>query len=147
MGAVTWTTPDAISTILSTGLASLADGGNALSTGTVDNLTNLDRYMALEFYLAEQSSARASDAHVAVYLLPTVDGTNYSYGSNSVDPSPANWLCSLAFDASTAARYVGVSELPIPPFEFKLLVMNETGNAFAASGNTLKYRTYEETVA
>ena len=105
----------ASATALSTGLNSLADGSNAISAAIVN--TDGDTLMDLELTVATQGSARAADALVEVYAL----------------------LCTFDLDAVTTARVSVLTNLPAPPDYFKLLLINETGRALAASGNTLKY--------
>ena len=61
-------------------------------------------------------------------------------GDDSTDPRASSLLCVFSLDAAVTARYRTFHSLPLPPFDFKLLVMNETGQNFASSGNTLKYR-------
>jgi hypothetical protein len=77
---------------------------------------------------------------VEIYILYSVDDTNFDMGGDSTDPRPESLLTVFSLDAATTARYRTVTGLPIAPFDFKLLVMNETGQAFASSANTLKYR-------
>lgn len=138
-----WEAPAAIVTYLTTELDGLANNGRVLGA-KIDNVADGENemFIALELYLATQGGARAAGAAVDVYLLPTVDDTNFCYGDASVDPPAHTLLHSFPLDASTAARYVVEVNLPIPPFDFKLLAKQRTGQAFAGSGNTLKYRIY-----
>lgn len=126
---------------ITTGLNSLADGANAIS-GEIDNTTSLHLYMLIEVNIALQGSARASDAFAEVYVLPSADGTNFDTGDGSTDPSKSNLRATMTFDAVTAARRGSVWNIVVPPKKFKLLFINETGQALAASGNTLKYALY-----
>ena len=128
----------ASATALSTGLNSLADGANAISAAIVN--TDGDTLMDLELTVATQGSARAADALVEVYALASIDGgTTYCYGDASTDPPKTALLCTFDLDAVTTARVSVLTNLPAPPDYFKLLLINETGRALAASGNTLKY--------
>ena len=136
-----WEAPAAIQTYLSTELNSLADGGNKLGA-KIDNVADGENemFLDLELNIAAQGSARASDATVQIYILYSVDDTNFDMGDDSTDPQPDSLAYVFALDASTSARYRTAVNIPIGPFDFKILPVNETGQDFAASGNTLKYR-------
>ena len=139
--AVNWESNPSYTSYLTTELNSLADGANKLGAA-IDNSTGLDMYMDVEVSLAAQGSARSAGAYVAVYLIPSDDNSTYGYGDDSTDPPAQSWLANVAFDAATNARVSVTTMLPVPPGYFKLLVMNETGQAFAASGSTVSYRLY-----
>jgi hypothetical protein len=140
--AINWESSPSLTGYLTTELNSLADGANKLG-GAIDNSGGLDTHMDVEVYLNTQGSARDSDAHVAVYLLHSADGgTNYNFGDDSTDPPAHAWIGNLNFDAATTARYALLTGVPVPPGHFKLLFINETGQALAASGSTAKYRLY-----
>lgn len=138
-----WTTPEAIQTALSTELNSLANGSYSAASAAIDNLTGLYTHMALELYLA--SLTPVAGQMISIYLVPTIDGTNYEDGGGAVAAPNVSYLCSFDLRSATAAQYRAVAEIPIPPFSFKLIVANVTitsGVALASSGNTLKYRRY-----
>ncbi len=141
--ALLWATPATLTTYLSTELNSLASAGNKLGAA-IANETARARFIGLEIAVAAQGSARVEGAHIAVYLLPALDGSTFSYGADAVDASPSNLVATAQLDASTSARTVVLPDIPIPPFDFKLLIENNTGQALAASGNTVKHRTYGE---
>lgn len=143
MTVVKYEAPASIQTYLSTELNSLADGANKIGAAISNDAgTELDLYIMLELYLAATSS-RDADNRVDVYLLPTVDGTNYAYGGDSQDPDPGTWVGQFVpIPSTTTACYMTISQIQIPPTDFKLLLMNEIGVAFASSGNTLKYKIY-----
>jgi len=141
--AIKWEAPATIQTYLSTDLNSLADAGTFLGA-KIDNVLDGENvmFMGLELYVAAQGVARDSGANVAVYLLPTIDDTNFSYGDSAALVDGGNLLTVFALDAATTARYVCRANLRVPPFDFKLQLANNTGQAFAATLNTLKYRLY-----
>jgi len=139
-----WNAPDSVETILTTELNALADGANKI-TGTAvsnDQAAELDMYADFTLYLAAQGAARSAGAYVALYILPMSDGTNYPYGGDALDPAANLWTANFVFDAATTARYAVIRGVLLPPMDFHVLVMNETGQAFAATLNTLKMRRY-----
>lgn len=124
-----------------TSLNSLANVTNSAASSAIDNTTLLDLYMDLELVIATQGSARVTGGVVAVYLVMALDGTNYG----DVHETTAELVATFLLDSATTARRATVRDIPIPPGLFQLFVRNNTGQAFAASGNTLKRRTHSIT--
>lgn len=141
---VKWEAPATIATIMSTDLNAQANGANVLSAALSNDAATTERflYATFELYLAEQGSARSAGAYVALWLLPEIDGTNFAYGEAGLNPQSGLWLCNFTFDAAVTARYALQHQIPIPPHNLKLLLQNNTGQAFAATGNTLKWVRY-----
>lgn len=139
---IKWSEVAALTSYLTTELNALADEARKLG-GEIDNADSASRYtfVVLELLLGVQGSARDSGAYVAVYLLKSADGTNYEYGGDAQEPPSGAWATNFTVDAATTSRRI-VIEVPIPPCKFKLLFVNETGQAFAATGNTVKYGLY-----
>ena len=141
-----WIAPEALTAYLSTDLNSLADStsdttGFSVVGAEIPNETDLKQYINLELVVAAQGVARSAGAFVAVYINYSADGTTYDDTSNKAF---AELLAVFPLDAATTARRLTKANLPIPPLDFKLLVMNDTGQALAATGNTLKYRRHNE---
>jgi hypothetical protein len=137
MASSKWATPEAIVTLLSTELNALANNGVVLSAA-INNETELYTHLNLELYVAAQGSARSAGAYVAVYILPSVDGTNFD--DATVAAALDAMQVYMALDAATTARYKVKVNIPSPPLQFKLQVENKTGQAFANTLSTLKYR-------
>lgn len=140
-----WEAPAAIQTYESTDLNSLANDAAELGA-KIDNVADGENvmYMALELYIAAQGSARDSGGYVEVNILYSVDDTNFNYGADGASALVDAGTQKVVFhlDAATTARYVTRVNIPLAPFDFKLQIVNKTGQAFAASGNTVKYRLY-----
>ena len=143
MGTTKWEAPASISTIFTTELNSLADGGNQISSAlSNDAAGELYLYADFELYI-NTTASRAADARVELYILVELDGSNYSYGGTSLDPAPSMHVGDFQFDASaTATRYAHIRGVLLPPTDFKVLVINELGVAMASSSNTLKWIKY-----
>jgi hypothetical protein len=128
---------------MTTELNSLGDASNKLSSALSNDAATTERNLFADFSLsiATQGSNRDTGATVRLYVLPEVDG-EYAYGGDSLDPSPAHYRGSFHFDAATAARVDIIEGVKIPNGDYKILLINNTGQAFAASGNVLKCEIY-----
>lgn len=117
----------------------LANAGiSSTASAAIDNTTNLDLFMDLELNLAAPAATRTAGATINVYMIQALDGTNY----DTLNATAADLVCVFPLDAAQTAIRASRRDIPIPPGLFKLFVLNSTGAATAASGNTLKYRTH-----
>ena len=141
MSTIQFSSYPGLTSYLTTELNSLANGSRKLGAA-LD--TTQATHMAVELDLAAQGSARSAGAQVEVYLLKSLDGgTDYDYGSDSLDPPLSTLVAVLPLDAATTARVV-TAMFALPgdlPFS-KLLLKNSTGQAFAASATTFSYALY-----
>ena len=151
---VKWSSPVvSLADYLTTTLNSLAD--NTLDLGTaIDNTSNLARYIDLELTLASLDLSSQANPYVVIYLIESVDGgTDYDTVSDGVSADancpPADKIIALMGlrpYSGAEAKLAVKTMVPIPPGNFKLALRNKTGVAFAASGNKLAYRTYNENI-
>ncbi len=131
---------EAASNILTTELNSLADGGNKLSAA-FDNSADLFVFEDVEV-LVKSVTTPAADAHAKLYILPSVDGTNYADGTDSIDPADSNEVYTVLVRAAAADQYHTFRGIILPPGLYKYLFMSEIGVTMAATLNTLKRRPY-----
>ena len=134
---IQWETPGSLQSYLTTELNALASDGSVLGAA-IDNTAGA-LFINLELYVGEQTS-RTAGGYVRIDICPSVDGTNYC---DATAPIPTQ-LTQFPLDAATTARYSTRVNLPIPPCKFKLNVTNVTGQAFAATTNTVKYTLHSE---
>ena len=133
-----WSTPAAIQTPLSTGLNALANNARAVSASISSTRA---QYADVEL-LVTYGVAPSATGFVALYLCPALDDTNFPDGDASVAPAPNLQVGTCALRAVTTAQRVVVRQVVLPPVAYRWVVWNLAGQAMAASGNTLRTRTY-----
>ena len=129
-----------ITTVLSTGLNSLANNSNALSSAiTLSSGEPGYRFGEWELYIASSAAAMTANTAFVGWIIQALDGTNDEDGGTSVTPARSPDLIFPVRAVATAQRINWVSELPTG--SFKVLLRNDgTNQAIASSGNTLKVR-------
>lgn len=132
---------DAITTLLSTELNNLA-GSTGSSLGTeYDNSTNLNKWGDFELFVV-MAVAPTADLTVDLYLIPCPDGTNYADGGTSVQP--VNFGRGQFSVRNVTTMRLVIHMVALPPMKFKIFVVNNTNQAFSASGNTVRMVPYRE---
>ena len=125
-----------------TEINSLAAGSVAVSSVILSNTTNLLTDAWISLALGSVATGTGTP-NLAFYLLPlNQDGTTYGDGtvSGTVLPGAQYYIGSVDWAASLAAAVQTGSfkvSMEMPPTNFKLAVVNNIGNALAASGNTI----------
>lgn len=129
-------------TLLDTGLNSLANNGLAISAtynntqggGAGDGYTLCDLELVCNYGTAPSVNTACS-----VWFLATQDGTNFEDGSATVTPARAADVV-IPVRAVTGAQRI-IRRAWVPWGNFQALLKNDgTGQAMAATGNTLKIR-------
>jgi hypothetical protein len=127
-------------TVLSTELNSLASAARAISSA-IDNTTALDLWDDLELDVTF-GTAPTDGSPISIYMIPSIDGTNYVDGDASIAP-PANLLVATStVRAVTTAQKLAFTDVRLRPGKFKYLLENGTNRAFPASGSTLTRRPF-----
>lgn len=139
MASVKWEV-GTVSTQLSTELNSLADAAQAVATSAYDNSTNLYLFADVEWKHAALGYTPTAGAVIELYLIRQElgGGSNFEDGNASIAPPAANLVGVFNIRASTAAQTHILRHIPIPPAQYKWLVINRTGGTLPSSGNTLK---------
>ena len=128
--------------VLATELNSLANGSLSSASSAYDNSSNLYPLCAVEVVIATQGSARSAGATVTVFMSSSATGTTQD---NTVESPIA---MTFALDAATTARTHTFHNVPLTPSSSsKFTLLNSTGQALAASANTVKVVPYTDTVA
>lgn len=118
----------------------------------IDNSTNKYALADLELVLGSAAFTGA-DSAINVYIVPTLDGTNYpTWSGNATTDAPENEIyfsVQLPLKAATQAqRVVSNAEQParLPNGKFKFGIRSRANVSLAASGNTLSWRPHTITV-
>lgn len=154
MATQKWGAPESAASVITTGFTSLGSAARVASGSAIANATDLYTHMAVEALFTHASSiwaaTPAAGAHLAVYAIPAIDGTNTIDGV-SVAPGSALQIGAIPVRnaASQTASRTGDFNMEIPPFDFYLVVQNNTGVAFNSSltAQTIKTRRYNLTVS
>lgn len=133
-----WVAPEAIQTYFSSALDGLASSSFSTQGGTVTNETDLYPYITFELFLSTFSPSTGAFADIWIDYKP--DGTNFSDANKPLQT--ASLLCVLPLDIASTTQRVVSPICSIMPMDFKLQVRNMTTAAYAATGNTLKYRRF-----
>lgn len=123
--------------VITTGLNSLANNAAALSAAQSNDAADEgDLYADLELAVTF-GTAPTENALVEVYIVRTVDGTNHE--TDSAEGRPKNgYVGGFVVDNVTTAQRLILPFVLLPPRDFKILLINKSGQAFPASGSTLK---------
>src|SRR5579885_1720765 len=116
-----------LTSLLTTELNSLANNGISNGGATVlDNTTNLDVFADFEANFTFGTAPTAGTG-LDLYLVPTIDGTNYEDGgatSSNVQPSSAYFVGSFIVRAVTTAQKVAIRGVQLGPTKYRAVLIN-----------------------
>lgn len=103
-------------------------------------------YIDFELVLGSPASAWAVGDRFNLFALPSLDGTNYAYGTGTLPPPASNYLIA-SFDVTTAAE-TSARRLIIPgrvltPGKYKFVGQNSTSRTLATT-STLSYQIWTD---
>lgn len=137
---------DASATVASTHLNNLANNAKTVDAPEFDNSLVLATHAMLE--LAVTFGSAPTDASVIdVYAAVAPDGSNYTNlnGASPVNPA-AGQLVSMYLGSFTVTNSTNAQichcRVPLFPYKTKFFFFNRTGQAFPASGSTVKIYPY-----
>lgn len=132
----------AIATMLSTELNALANAAAALGV-EYDNATGLYTHALFQLEVTF-AVAPTANSTVDLYIIPASDGTNYTdYTAGAAGKAPyTGFIGGIPLEAKTTIHRVAIGYgrdmIILPPTKFKILAINKSGQAFPASGSTIK---------
>lgn len=132
-------------TLQSTELNSLANAAVVLSSvgGSSGKFTNNDTGGAIwgELFLTLGAigSTLSAGANIAGWFISSPDSGSTYEKSSAAPPRPPDFIIPLpATTISAADQFKAAGKVMLPSVQFKVLLQNNTGQALAASANTLK---------
>jgi len=138
VSALKWEASLSGTQIMTTAMNSLADNTITAASTAVDNSTNLDTKAWLELNTTYGSSPSDNAPSVDVFMATAPDGTNYESAPLTGGADQAHmYVGSFPIQKVTSAQRIVIGPIDLPPSKFKLYLDNQTGQAMAASGNTL----------
>jgi hypothetical protein len=125
-------------------LNSLADNEYTDWSDEIDNSTNLYYEVDVRAVIASAAFTTPADCGMELYVIPTVDGTNYPTwtGNTTTDQvhNSAFFVGYIPFTGTTAAQAGALQNIELPPGKYRWAVRNRGNVALAGSGNTLYWR-------
>ncbi len=141
MSTIQFTAPATEENVLTTEMNSQANDARVISAAFSNDAAG-ERYLTVDFELdlAVQGVARSTGAFCMLWILYAIDGTNYTYGSASLEPPADRVVGTFGLDAAVTTRIVHLNDVVLRPYDFKVVLENNTGQAFASSGTVLSMR-------
>lgn len=149
MSTIKWGAPISPSTLLNTEMNSLADGAVSAAGNSYNNNDSAARYQWGDFELAVAMSTTTSSPapFVEIYIIYSIDGTNYADGGGSVAPPQTSRVGIFSLRNTASDQVITLSRIPLSPFKFKVMVKNVTGQSLKSSGNVVRGALYNEDVS
>lgn len=141
--------PSATNLILAAGaLKNLANNAIAVSAEYA-NGTSLNRWGSFVLYAHDFAAAPSAGGYFECHIIYQHDTTLYADGEDGdlADPNlgPNTWVGNFAIIASDEDQRVQLGPIPLEPFDFKVCIVNKTGQAIAnTDGSTLDGYFYTE---
>lgn len=135
-----WGALSSTTTLLSSELNSLANSSaNALSAAGAVVAATSHLYGFVEF-MAGGTYTPTANGFIELWLLQSIDGTNFEDGSATVAPARvADVIIPVRAGTTITPRAnAGLPPIVLPPGSYKPIVRNQTGAALPASGNLIR---------
>lgn len=129
-------------------LKNLANNGRKIGN-TIDNSAAGVRNILSDWELKVTFAvAPAANSPVELYFVKAADGTNFEYGSDSIDPPPSALVGVFPCRAVSTVQRITLRGIVLPATVFQPFVYNKGGQAFTNVDNDsiLSYVPYNEEI-
>src|SRR6267143_4511506 len=139
-----YTAYSSASTALSTELDALTTDNYSALSAAIDNSSTLELYHDLKFLSGGSITPSTDGKAVEAYLVPSIDGTNYGTASTGTGGYISSTYLCATFPAESVAATPRIMArgVQLTPGKFKYGSRNRFGVTLAATGNTIKYVSY-----
>lgn len=133
-------------------IASMSNGNAIQSSTTISNATPLDIFADVSISLGSLTTG-AGAPYIGIYLYPlNQDGSTYGdgrFGSAAAGPPPSAYLVGIIplVPSVTQTQEGTLLGIVMPPGGFTFVLYNLSGTTLASSSNSVKYRTYNRSIA
>lgn len=132
---------ETIASVLTTELNTLGNGSYSSASGA-QGADGTGGPLYGDFELVLGSLNPTSQAVADLWLLPSVDGTNYADVPSSTNAAQPLYVGTFFAATGSAAKRAAIVGVALPTGLWKAVLKNTSGVSFAASGNTVKVRPY-----
>jgi hypothetical protein len=112
--------------------AAAVTAGQGILSAAIDNTTALAPLDDLELLLTFASAPTAGQT-IDIYLLPSLDGTNYPDGAATVLPQLSLLVGNFQVRAVSTAQRLSARNIEIPPGKYKYFLQDSSSQPMPAS--------------
>jgi len=151
-GDILFSANSALDIYMSADLNALANVTTNVGAVVLDNRTNKHHHLMAEIYLVIIDLSAAVGLTVELYLVPSVDGTNYcdtgaDASTTNLPPGSAHIGTFNIQKTNAIHRAAILCKECLQALLYTPVLINKTGAAFGAEGNILKIMTNSDNVS
>lgn len=139
---ISWGNLESIVSVLTTELNSLANATMSANSATQDQDAIRHNFADFELVVT-YGTAPIAGQRVLLFILPSLDGTNFATSNIEM---LSNLVGEFLLDDATTLQRLILRNIILPPVDFQVALYNDSGQAMAATANTLKMRRYSPSI-
>lgn len=118
---------------LATAQISALGNGTGATGSAYDNGASANLWIKADFQFSGRGAATwQSGSALELYILPSVDGTNFADGNSAIFP-PGLFAGAFTVRAVTTDQVLMITGVPLPPTKFMPLLVNRAGATISAT--------------
>lgn len=141
MATLKKTAYNTITVIVSSGASIANNARSVVSAAQGGDAVAADLYGDWEL-VCTFATAPTLDTTLDLYVVRSVDGTNYEDGSDTVRPAAGSFIGAFQVRNVTTSQRMVIRDTPMPPGLYRCIIHNNNTGQTVSAGWTLKVRTY-----